>query len=142
VTREITSGLIVGLNGWVSGDGMVTMTVSATVSKRGSDTSSSTGDPPPTSERVVSTQVRTSSGKPVIIGGLLQKETNRSVKKVPLLGDIPILGWLFKDVVSSEEDTEFVLYVVPHISWGDADTAMERDGMERYYQSYVRDFIK
>jgi type II secretory pathway component GspD/PulD (secretin) len=142
VTREITSGLIIGLNGWVSGDGMVTMTVSATVSKRGSDTSSSTGDPPPTSERVVSTQIRTASGKPVIIGGLLQKETTKSVKKVPLLADIPVLGWLFKDIVSSEEDTEFVLYVVPHITWGDADGAAEVAGMERYYQTYVRDFVK
>jgi general secretion pathway protein D len=142
VTREITSGLIVGLNGWVSGDGMVTMTVGATVSKRGSDTSSSTGDPPPTSERVVSTQIRTSSGTPVIIGGLLQKETTRSVKKVPLLGDIPLLGWLFKDVVSSEEDTEFVLYVVPHIAWGDADAASEGGGTERYYQSYVKGFVR
>lgn len=142
VTREITSGLIMGLNGWVSGDGMVTMTVSATVSKRGSDTSSSTGDPPPTSERVITTQIRTVSGKPVIIGGLLQKETTKSIKKVPFLGDIPFLGNVFKDIVNSEEDTEIVLYVVPHITWGDKDSAADASAMERYYQTYVRDFAR
>lgn len=138
VTREITSGLLVGLNGWVSGDGMITMTVNATVSKRGSNATSASGDPPPTSERVVTTQVRTSSGKPVVIGGLLQKETNKSFKKFPVLGDIPLLGLLFRDEVDSEERTEMVIYVVPHITWGDDEG--ERDSgsrTERYYRAFV-----
>lgn len=142
VTREITSGLIVGLNGWVSGDGMVTMSVAATVSKRGADTSSSTGDPPPTSERVVATQVRTASGTPVVIAGLLQKETTRNVKKIPLLGDIPLLGYLFKDVVEKEENIEIVLYVVPHIVWGDDTVPSDAGAYERRYRAFVADYVK
>ena len=37
VTREITSGLVLNIDGWVSGDGMITTTVNASVSKRGAD---------------------------------------------------------------------------------------------------------
>ena len=136
VTREITSGLLVGLNGWVSGDGMITMTVNATVSKRGADVSSSTGDPPPTWERVVTTQVRTASGKPVVIGGLLQKNTEKVRTKVPLLGDIPFLGMLFQTVSDKDEDTEIVIYVVPYVGPA-APASADGERTERYYRNFV-----
>lgn len=143
VTSQITSGLILSVNGWVSGDGMVTMAVSATVSKQGEDTSSSTGNPPPTSEKVVTTNVRTPSGKPVVIGGLFQKSKNVSVKKIPLLGDIPLLGRLFRNIDESEEDTEMVVYIVPHVvSTNEAGTEAAGRRMEAYYASYVERFVR
>ncbi len=143
VTREITSGLILGINGWVSGDGMVTMQVHATVSKRGADTSSTTGNPPPTSEKVVTTNVRTMSGKPVIIGGLLQKSKDVTSSKVPILGDIPLLGLLFRSHTETEENTEMVLYIVPHVTFGDdLDVRTAGRRMESYYRSFVEGFVR
>jgi type II secretory pathway component GspD/PulD (secretin) len=122
VTREITSGLFVGIEGWASGDGMVTMTVSATLSRRGTDVSSDGTNPPPTSERVVDTQVRAPSGRPVVIGGLIQQDVSENVRKTPLLGSIPLLGRLFRSTTRSVEETELVLYVLPVID----DTPSER----------------
>lgn len=143
VTREITSGLIVNLNGWVSGDGMITMQVNTTVSKRGSDTTSTTGNPPTTSEKVVTTNVRTMSGKPVVIGGLLQKSKDISSSKVPILGDIPLLGLLFRSKKETEENTEMVIYIVPHVTY---DEKVDEDStgrqMESYYRAYVERFVK
>ncbi|MBO7640087.1 MAG: hypothetical protein J6S91_14045, partial [Treponema sp.] len=55
VTREIASGLKIDVTGWVSGDGMITTKVTASVSRQGADTSSTTGNPPPTSEKVITT---------------------------------------------------------------------------------------
>ena len=90
--REISSGLVLSINGWVSGDDMITVEVDAAVSKQGSVESSGSADvqnPPSTSEKKVKTYVRTKSGTPVIIGGLLQEEKDITVKKVPVLGHIP-----------------------------------------------------
>jgi type II secretory pathway component GspD/PulD (secretin) len=138
-TREINSGLVLGINGWVSGDGMITMKVNAKVSKQdssGEDTSETT-NPPPTSERVVNTQVRTKSGTPIIIGGLLQVEKNESIKKLPLLGNIPLLGLLFQDRLVSEITTEMVIYIVPYIHTGESPAANYDKKNESYLAKYV-----
>lgn len=116
VTRELTSGIILSINGWVSGDGMVTMTVSTTVSKRNSDSSSdSSANPPGTTERVISSLLRTQVGEPVVLSGLLQREREVLNSKVPILGDIPLLGLLFRNTSVKEQETELVIYIVPRI---------------------------
>ncbi len=138
VTREITSGLIIGINGWVSGDGMITMSVSATVSKRGADVSSVTGNPPPTSEKAVTTQLRTLSGKPVIISGLLQRDETESVQKLPLFADIPLVGYLFKDRNVSRENTEMVIYIIPHLE----QTYKPLDRMGKKIESVYLRFVE
>jgi type II secretory pathway component GspD/PulD (secretin) len=138
VTREITSGLIVALNGWVSGDDMITMSVNATVSKQNNNSASDSTALPTTSERVVHTQVRTPSGKPVVLSGLVKEDVNKIVRKIPLLGDIPLLGRLFRDQNDTREKTEIVIYIVPYLS-RDSD-AGEQEGslkFERYYQGLV-----
>jgi general secretion pathway protein D len=109
VSREITAGLIFSVQGWVSGEGMITMDVGATISKRGTDTTGTAGILPPTSENVVTTRVRTHSGEPVVIGGLIRQETTKTTSKVPVLGDIPLLGFLFRSMKDSVENTELVI---------------------------------
>jgi type II secretory pathway component GspD/PulD (secretin) len=139
VTREITSGLVLGINGWVSGDGMITMKVNAAVSKQdesGANTSATT-NPPPTSERVVNTQVRTKSGTPIIIGGLLQIEKSEQIQKTPFLGSIPLIGRLFRDMVTSEITTEMVIYIVPYIHHGENTSPNYAKRSEEYYKKYV-----
>ncbi|MBP5575227.1 MAG: hypothetical protein J6X67_00470 [Treponema sp.] len=133
-TREISSGLNLNINGWVSGDGMVTVGVEASVSKQGTADPSGNGAPPSTSEKKVTTNVRTKSGEPVIIGGLIQKEKDENEKGTPLVSRIPILGNLFKSRVDSRADTELVIYLVPFIEEGD----MEKDDvLERYWNKYI-----
>jgi general secretion pathway protein D len=135
VTRELTSGLIITLNGWVSGDGMITMQVAATVSRQGSDSSS--GNPPATTEKVVSTHVRTPSGKPVVIGGLIQQDQDRSRSRIPLLGDIPLIGRLFQNRVESTDMTEMVIYVVPRIETPETELMSRGDEAARIYRKYL-----
>ena len=123
VTQEITSGLILTINGWTSGDGMITMQVSATVSKQGSNattntsSTSQTANLPSTSEKVVTTNVRTPSGTPVVIGGLIQQDTEKTESKIPVLGDIPLLGLLFRSQSVTIDNTELVIYIVPHVEY-------------------------
>ena len=136
-TREISSGLTLSINGWAGGDGMVTVKVDAQVSKQGSSESSSGSNaadamPPSTTEKKVSTNVRTKSGEPVVIGGLFQTEEEISEKRVPLLGKIPLLGWLFKKKVVSAVETEFVIYLVPSVeNMAERETLSEKENLLR-----------
>jgi type II secretory pathway component GspD/PulD (secretin) len=139
VTREITTGLIISMNGWVSGDGMITMKVTSTVSKQGTSTSTTSGALPDTSEKIVSTNVRTPSGKPVVIGGLIQQNKDSTINKVPLLGDIPVLGLLFQSRTDTTTNTELVIYIVPHLEHPEASKADEGRQMEDLYATFVKD---
>jgi len=65
--------------------------------------------------RGVSTMVRVKNGQPVVIGGMLSSIETKSVKKVPLLGYIPIIGWLFTSVSSRRTNTDLVIFVTPTI---------------------------
>lgn len=139
ITQQITSGLIVSLNGWISGDNMITMSVNATISKQNSDgsTSSSSSVLPSTSERVVTTQVRTMSGEPVVISGLIKEDISKTKSKIPFLGDIPLLGHLFKHTTTSKDKTEIVIYIVPHLIQDTGIVECDELNIERYYQNYM-----
>lgn len=115
VTREINSGLVLDIDGWVSGDGMITMEVKASVSKQGVDLSGNTGNPPPTSEKYITTKVRARTGEPVILSGLSQRDLNQSSQGVPLVSKVPVAGNLFKSTDQDDEKTEMTIYLVPHI---------------------------
>ncbi len=138
VTKEIASGLIIGMNGWVSGDGMITMKVTSTVSKQGEAESTAAGNPPPTSEKVVSTNVRTPSGTPIVIGGLIQQQKTSVVNKIPVLGDIPLLGLLFQSRSDKVENTELVIYIVPHVEFPEMRKADAGLRMEELYTALVK----
>jgi type II secretory pathway component GspD/PulD (secretin) len=115
VTRELSSGLILTLEGWVSGDGMITIAVTATVSEQGATSSTDSNMPPATTERVVNTELRTYSGEPVTITGLVQRKNSNNDAGFPLLKKIPVLGNLFTNKNKIEEEIEMVIYVVPRV---------------------------
>jgi general secretion pathway protein D len=138
VTHEITTGLIIGMSGWVSGDGMITMKVASTVSKVVTASSEQTDQLPTTSENLVSTNVRTPSGTPVVIGGLIQQRMDHSVQKTPLLGDIPVLGLLFQNREEKMTTTELVIYIVPHLEYPAARKADALRRMDDLYDLFVK----
>jgi general secretion pathway protein D len=64
---------------------------------------------------MANTVVVTPNGQTVVIGGLISKNKSSSETKVPLLGDIPILGNLFKSTSTAGAKTELVMFLTPHI---------------------------
>ena len=114
VTRELSSGIKLDVLGWISGDGMITSRVSASISRQGLDTSASTGNPPPTTEKLVTTEVCGKSGEPIVLSGLVQDSDEESLKRLPLLSKLPILGWLFKSRNKSMQKSQLVIYLIPH----------------------------
>jgi type III secretion protein C len=71
--------------------------------------------PPVVSEARVSTQVILMEGESLLLGGLTREKTNRGVTKIPLLGDIPYLGSLFKYQTNSSERRERLFLISPRL---------------------------
>lgn len=61
--------------------------------------------------RSVKTTVMAKSGETIIIGGLINETVSESVDKVPILGDIPYLGWLFRSTISSTEKRNLMIFL-------------------------------
>lgn len=73
------------------------------------------GNPPPTSTRTASTQMQVADGETVAIGGMVRDEESTDESKIPILGDIPLLGLLFKSTVVTKKKVELVVFLTTHI---------------------------
>ena len=73
------------------------------------------GQPPSFRTRRTGTDVRLSENQTLVISGLVTSETGESIDKVAGLGDIPILGHLFRSKQFRESKTELVIFVTPHL---------------------------
>lgn len=127
ITKEIISGLKLDITGTVTGDGMITSKITASVSRQGSDLSTTTGNPPPTSEKIVTTEVRANSGEPVVLSGLVQNEESENVSRAPFFSRLPLVGRLFKGSEKSNEKTELVIYLVPTAEIFSSEKPHEKD---------------
>ncbi|MGD2052693.1 MAG: type IV pilus secretin PilQ [Gammaproteobacteria bacterium] len=65
--------------------------------------------------REVDTQVLVNNGDTIVLGGIYEQITRDEVDKVPFLGDIPLLGYLFKHTLESDEKAELLIFVTPKI---------------------------
>jgi general secretion pathway protein D len=74
-------------------------------------------------KRSADTVVVTPDGQTVVIGGLIQNAKASSESKIPVLGDIPVLGNLFKRRITAEKKTELLIFLTPHIVEAASDLA-------------------
>jgi type II secretory pathway component GspD/PulD (secretin) len=70
---------------------------------------------PRTAVRIIETNMRVKDGDTIIMGGLIREEDIQNVSKIPLLGDLPILGTLFRNVSVTKNRNEVVVMMTPHI---------------------------
>jgi type IV pilus assembly protein PilQ len=67
------------------------------------------------STRKASTKVKVRNGETIVIGGLIRDSLIKNEQKVPILGDIPLLGLLFKSTKSTKVKTELIIFITPVI---------------------------
>ena len=70
---------------------------------------------PTTTKRKIKTVVVVKDQQTVVIGGLITEKVKESVQKVPLLGDIPILGYLFKNTTRTLEKNNLLIFLTPYV---------------------------
>ena len=68
-----------------------------------------------TRKRQANTTVVVESGQMMVIGGLIRDDRNEETKRVPCVGNIPILGWLFKTYGGTKTKTNLLVFITPHI---------------------------
>jgi type IV pilus assembly protein PilQ len=73
------------------------------------------GQVPSIDTRTITTQVLVNDGQTVVLGGIMETERRTSDTKVPLLGDIPVLGYLFKTQTRKNNKDELLIFVTPKI---------------------------
>lgn len=111
-----TVGLKLTVTPQVNKEGYVTLNVAPSYSDLvASETVSPDEQTYDTVTRAVSTLVRVKSGQTVVLGGLLQSSEKENVLKVPLLGQIPVLGWLFTSKTKSKSTTDLVIFLTPTV---------------------------
>ncbi len=110
-------GIILRVTPFVANDGQVEMIVSPEISSLTDQTVTiaSGVSVPVIAKRSADTVVVTPDGQPIIIGGLMQNNKTGTDYKVPLLGDIPLLGNLFKRRTKNNSKTELLIFMTPHI---------------------------
>jgi len=112
-------GIILRVTPFISNDGLVEMVVSPEISSLADQSQwvaiGGGALAPVINTRSADTVVVTPNGQTVIIGGLMQNNKTGSESKIPLLGDIPFIGNLFKRQLKNNTKTELMIFLTPHI---------------------------
>ncbi|WP_254918695.1 secretin N-terminal domain-containing protein [Vibrio sp. V15_P4S5T153] len=109
--QYVDVGITLDITPTINQNGLVELSISQEVSSQGV----TSGDSIPINKRSLQTRVLADSGDTVYMGGLISKDNNISEKKVPILGDIPLIGYLFKYKKESQNSTELVLLITPYV---------------------------
>lgn len=112
--ESIKTGITLKLQPKVAENGEITVRIEPEVSDVVGD-SNGNGSLPVISRRKVSTTVRVKTGESIVLGGLLQRVDHKVKTKVPLLGDLPILGLLFSATKTVQEEGEVLIIITPYL---------------------------
>jgi general secretion pathway protein D len=95
---------------------------------------------PTTAKRSIKTQIVARDQSTIVIGGLIQERSVRSVSKIPVLGSLPLIGWLFRDTSSTKQKTNLLLFLTPYIIRDESDYRRIYEKKRREQQEFVEQF--
>ncbi len=110
--RTIDDGITIELTPWITKHGEVNVTISPSIKTSEPVVGSA---PPRVTNRSLNTNVSLMDGETIALGGLINSSESSGRKFVPILGSIPLLGYLFSYSQTHTLTTELVIYVTPHI---------------------------
>jgi len=121
-TREDV-GIILRITPQVNESDWVTLDIYQEISevKEGSATDTLSSGGPTTTKRSADTHVSVQSNQTIVIGGLMQEVETESEGKVPILGDIPLIGALFRNKKKTKRKTNLLIFLTPHVIDGPED---------------------
>ncbi len=99
----------------ITPDNRVILDLTVTQDTKGETVPTGTGDAVSINAQSITTQVLVNNGETLVLGGIYQQTIKSDVTKVPLLGDIPGLGYLFKKTTSENKKRELLIFVTPRI---------------------------
>jgi general secretion pathway protein D len=108
------TGVELNVRPTINAQGVILMEITQRISNEVPSSTSGTSNPA-IFERSIQTEVVTDSGQTIMLGGLISENESSSDSKVPVLGDIPLLGNLFKGKTKDKTKTELVVLITPKI---------------------------
>jgi len=117
--QSVFAGVLLDITPEIADDKTITLKINPSLSETSQDLSQKTSEdrqmPPDLNRRQLSSVVTVKDGNRIILGGLINSKNVKKSNKVPLLGDIPGLNYLFKYEETTKQVQELVIVIEPHI---------------------------
>jgi general secretion pathway protein D len=117
-------GIVLNVTPRITANGFVTMDVTQTANDLQGYTSFNA---PIVNQRQADTTVSVRDGETIVLGGIIRSTVSSKVRKVPILGDLPILGELFKSSSKTKQKTELLVFLTPRVVRDDMDAKNLRE---------------
>ncbi|MEE2887309.1 MAG: secretin N-terminal domain-containing protein [Planctomycetota bacterium] len=128
------AGINLTISPSISSNNYLRLNINLSVSRFITAFDPSSSGPGVKSTREIQTQVTLPSGQTMVIGGVIEDSESEAESGVPLLKDIPLLGWLFKTYVKDKNKTNLYFFITPHIldetDFSDLDELSTRKKLE------------
>jgi MSHA type pilus biogenesis protein MshL len=114
--QAITAGVVLSVTPQIASDGMINMSITPSLTERTGQATSRFGDTVPVlSVREADTLVRVHENETIVIAGMMEERMRREDRKVPLLGDLPGIGAIFRSQTTSRRKTDLVILLTPTV---------------------------
>ncbi|MBN1759144.1 MAG: type II secretion system protein GspD [Chitinispirillaceae bacterium] len=122
--QPIKFGIQLDIVPWISQSGQITAEITPNVSN--SEKTNNEGYPN-VSTRSINTTVRLNDGQTLILGGLIKNQETTYSYKIPFLGDLPILGVLFRHSGKTRSKSNLIVFITPHIVLGNSEVDLDQE---------------
>lgn len=126
--EKIEANVRLEITPWVSASGEVTAEIRPEFSTPVGELDPEV--PPTINSRVLDSTVRLQDGETIILGGLIQEKEAVVYDKVPILGSVPLLGRLFRGQTKESRKAELVIFLTPHVFYGDERDAAKWQALQ------------
>lgn len=116
--QSVFAGVLLDITPEIADDNTITLKINPSLSETSSAMTTTATErtmPPDLDRRQLSSVVTVKDGNKIILGGLINTKNTQDSNQVPLLGSIPILGYLFKYEENSKQTQELIIVIEPHI---------------------------
>ena len=128
------TGIILTVTPHIGENDFVTLEIKQEVSNA-EETTTGVSNSPTFSTRKAGTSLVIKSGHTISLGGIIEQKNEKRISKIPLLGDIPFLGHLFKSTSIANKRTELIMLITPYI----ANDAEEADSLTNAFQKKLKE---
>jgi len=131
---SVFAGILLDITPEIDANGMITLKINPSISDTVKNVQSEAGTrsiPPDLIRRQIASVIKVKDGQHAILGGLISSKKGTTESKLPLLGDIPVLGQMFKRQEDINTVEELVLIITPHIVKNEKSVSLKDLGYQK-----------
>ena len=97
---------------------------------------------PIVNQREAQTTVSAKDGETIVLGGMIRNQVSATVNKLPLLGDLPVLGNLFRNTAKENQKTELLVFLTPKVVRDPAEAKRLKEETEKQVNADLANLLK